>query len=299
MELEEDIALDSDARRSLLLSKRACVLSLLLAGAGPSYAVQGNLENPAANGNVSGIGVVSGWVCDAALIEIVFDNGAPKTASYGTARGDTAAVCGDTDNGFGLLWNYALVGQGQHRVRAYADGVLFADRQFTVGTLGGETFVTGASGSYTLPGFPDSSTQTTIVWNQSAQNFTITGTQTISGPGGTVSLPGLWQGRMVYDRASPGSTCYDANISLTVVDDAFCADEVIDSVTVARDGGGVDSYTFPACDGEIQNGLSTEDIFVFSEEITFALQFGNDGTAAGTWTSNNGSCFGTWSLFKQ
>ncbi len=299
MELRKKITLDSDVRWPVLLSRRGCILSLLLVGAGPSYAVEGNLENPRANSNVSGIGVVSGWVCDAELIEIAFDNNPPKTAAYGTARGDTATVCGDTNNGFGLLWNYALVGQGLHRIRAYADGVLFADRQFTVGTLGGETFVTGASGNYTLTGFPDPSTQTTIVWNQSAQNFTITGTQAISGPGETVSLPGLWEGRMVYDRASPGSTCYDANISLNVVDDAFCGDEVIDSVTVARDGGGVDSYTFPACDGEIQNGLSTEDIFVFSQEITFALQFGNDGTANGTWTSNNGACYGSWSLFKQ
>lgn len=143
--------------------------------------LQGRLESPAAGSNQSGLGVISGWVCDADRIDVVIDDRPPKIASYGTARNDTADACGDTNNGFGLLWNYALFGQGEHRVRAYADGVIFADRTFTIGTVGGATFLKGASGSYSLEGFPDPSTQVGIEWNESAQNFTITGAEPVEG----------------------------------------------------------------------------------------------------------------------
>ena len=141
--------------------------------------LQGKLESPAAGSNQSGLGVISGWVCDADLIELVIDDRPPKIAAYGTARNDTANVCGDINNGFGLLWNYALFGQGEHRIKAYADGVIFANRTFTVGTVGGATFLKGASGTYSLEGFPDPSAQVGIEWNESAQNFTITGAESI------------------------------------------------------------------------------------------------------------------------
>ena len=41
-------------------------------------------------------------------VEIVL-NGEPQEAAYGTARLDTAGVCGDSDNGFGLLFNWNLL----------------------------------------------------------------------------------------------------------------------------------------------------------------------------------------------
>ncbi|MCE2487100.1 MAG: hypothetical protein J4F42_16415, partial [Desulfurellaceae bacterium] len=63
--------------------------------------VVGQMENPSPNSFQSGIGTLSGWVCDAD--EVVLEiNGTPFPAAYGTARGDTQDACGDTDNGFGL-----------------------------------------------------------------------------------------------------------------------------------------------------------------------------------------------------
>ena len=59
-------------------------------------------------------------------------------AGYGTSRADTAAVCGDTDNGFSLLWNWNNLGDGEHRVEAFLDGVSFAQSRFTVTTFGDE-----------------------------------------------------------------------------------------------------------------------------------------------------------------
>ena len=68
----------------------------------PPGDVVGYLENPGAASFQSGIGLISGWTCDADEVEITL-NGEPQEAAYGTERLDTEAVCGDTDNGFGLL----------------------------------------------------------------------------------------------------------------------------------------------------------------------------------------------------
>ena len=98
---------------------------------GPSGGPMGILENPGPGSFQSGIGLFSGWVCDASQIEIeILPTGNDKTrldrtrlqAAYGTIRSDTAGVCGDTDNGFGLLFNWNLLGDGTHTVRALADG---------------------------------------------------------------------------------------------------------------------------------------------------------------------------------
>ena len=81
------------------------------------------LENPRQGAFFSGLVVISGWVCDADVVEIHFDGVPdPLDAAYGTSRNDTQAVCGDTDNGFGVLLNANVLGDGEHTARAYADG---------------------------------------------------------------------------------------------------------------------------------------------------------------------------------
>ncbi len=92
---------------------------------------QARLENPQPGSFQSGIGVISGWACAADLVESVFENattGESTTveAGAGTIRTDTAPECGDTDNGFGLLWNWNKLGEGRHTVRAVVDGVEIA-----------------------------------------------------------------------------------------------------------------------------------------------------------------------------
>ena len=119
------------------------------------------MENPAPGSFQSGLGVISGWVCEADTVEIVFepagtaetffhatdlfgfepagtDETLPFEAGSGTERLDTADRCGDTANGFGLLFNWNLLGAGQHTVRAYADGEEFAYSTVTVTTLGAD-----------------------------------------------------------------------------------------------------------------------------------------------------------------
>ena len=126
------------------------------------------MENPQPGSFQSGIGVISGWVCDANQIEIEFDNNAANRwqAGYGTRRTDTQGVCGDTDNGFGLLFNWNLLGNGTHTVRVLADGVEFANATVTVTTLGQE-ILRGASGEYTVTDFPEVGSSTVIRWQES------------------------------------------------------------------------------------------------------------------------------------
>ena len=94
------------------------------------------LENPQPNSAQSGISVISGWACDANRIEIIFNETDTQQAGYGTRRTDTQGVCGDTDNGFGLLFNWNKLGNGTHTVRALADGVEFGSATVTVTTFG-------------------------------------------------------------------------------------------------------------------------------------------------------------------
>ena len=138
----------------------------------------GVLENPQASSdlvyaNVSGISAISGWVCDAEEI-IIELNGAPWKAGYGTTRTDTRGVCGDVDNGFSLLFNWNLLGDGVHTVKAYADGTLFASTQVKVTTLGQE-FVRGIKSGKGPIYLPSHSTTgyISLEWWESQQNFVI------------------------------------------------------------------------------------------------------------------------------
>ena len=150
-------------------------------GGGSAGAAPQMLENPRPGSFQSGIGVISGWVCEAEEIMIEFENGvtgevSSTMASYGTSRTDTMGECGDSDNGFGLLHNWNRLGDGMHTVRALADGVEFANVTITVSTLGGE-FVTGLSGEFSLADFPSTGQATGIEWEESLQNFVITGVE--------------------------------------------------------------------------------------------------------------------------
>ena len=140
------------------------------------------LENPQAESSQSGIGVISGWVCEAEQIEIEFHNGvtgevSSTTAGSGTSQADTMDACGDADNGFSLLFNWNLLGDGMHTVRTLADGVEFANVTFTVSTLGVGGFATGLSGEFPLADFPSAGQETTVEWEESLQNFVITGVE--------------------------------------------------------------------------------------------------------------------------
>ena len=135
--------------------------------------VQGHLENPGPASFQSGVGVVSGWVCEADLVEIAL-NGVPQEAAYGTERLDTAGVCGDVDNGFGLLFNWNLLGDGAHEVvQPYVDGVELARATVTVTTLGVE-FLRDVTGECVRSRtFPSVGERVRVVWQEAGQSFVL------------------------------------------------------------------------------------------------------------------------------
>ncbi len=135
----------------------------------------GVLENPAGGSSQSGIGLLSGWVCEAEVVEVEINGDSTHRleAAYGTGRADTAAVCAnDGNNGFGLLLNWNLLGEGAHTIRALADGVEFDRATFTVTTTG-EEFLRGTSGQVVVADFPSPGEQVRLVWQQSLQNFVL------------------------------------------------------------------------------------------------------------------------------
>ena len=79
------------------------------------------LDNPNPQTGVvqSGIYPIFGWKCDAGTIRIPSNGATEVESAYSTARGDTAAQCGDSHNGFSLLWNWNLLGDGPHVVEAH------------------------------------------------------------------------------------------------------------------------------------------------------------------------------------
>ena len=118
--------------------------------------------------------MISGWKCTAnGLITITFNGGPPVQAAYGTTRADTIPVCGDDgNNGFGLLWNWNILGAGTYTVQALDNGVEFASATATVTTLG-QQFFTGLSGEFTLDSFPEVGQEVEVQWNEGLQNFII------------------------------------------------------------------------------------------------------------------------------
>lgn len=85
---------------------------LPFAGTACLASTPGYLENPQPQGNHSGITVLSGWVCDAGGVDLRIGDRSIVEVGYGSPRADTTPICGDRDNGFGLLWNVNGLGDG-------------------------------------------------------------------------------------------------------------------------------------------------------------------------------------------
>ena len=154
---------------------RLCLLgvwtSLMVLVGALAHAQSGVLEIPSNAAKLSGIGVISGWKCAAnGQLTISFNAGDPIPLVYGSERSDTAEVCGDTNNGFVAIWNWALLGDGEHMAVAYDDGVEFARNTFEVATTG-EEFVTGTSAWVRMPDFPAPGETTRFEWNETTQHL--------------------------------------------------------------------------------------------------------------------------------
>ena len=158
---------------------RLCLGFIILA---PSLATAQQtevLEIPGDGAKLSGIGVISGWKCEAdGDITVRFDDDDELTVTmvYGSERGDTKEneegeiICGDTNNGFLAIFNWALLDDGEHTAVAYGNGVEFDRSTFEVATLG-EEFVEDAAARLRVPNFPSSGEEAWFEWNESTQGL--------------------------------------------------------------------------------------------------------------------------------
>ena len=140
----------------------------------PAWALADRLEIPGNGVTMSGIGVISGWKCEAVGdITVSFDDGDPIPLVYGSARGDTgvSAVCNDDGlNGFVAIWNWGLLSDGEHTAVVYDNDMEFARSTFSVVNFGQER-VTGAAGECTIEDFPLTGETSTFEWNESTQHL--------------------------------------------------------------------------------------------------------------------------------
>ena len=158
------------ARRAFLL--RLWLGLIVLAPSLAHAQLTGVLEIPGNGVTVSGVGVISGWKCEAeGDITIRLNDGDPIPATYGLPRADTSGVCGnDGNNGFFSYTNWGNLGDGEHTVVAYDNGEEFGRSTFTVVTFG-TAFLTGARARVTVENFPSPGETTVLEWNQSTQHF--------------------------------------------------------------------------------------------------------------------------------
>jgi len=161
------------------------VLALLVTAAAlflfsPAAAALGALENPQQGGIETGIGAITGWHCTSKNIEVRIDGASADLAGAGTPRLDTVGICGGrSDTGFSLLYNYATLQGGTHRIDVYADGVPFGSATFQAGYLGAE-FLQGLSSAHRIPNFPARGQGARVVWEESKQNFVIGGVEALT-----------------------------------------------------------------------------------------------------------------------
>jgi len=285
------------------LPRAAGPVLLLFATCIPAVAAEFNLENPQPNGYESGIGIVSGFHCSAEAITLTFDCDQDHpvcrdvfTAGSGTYRGDTAGVCGDTDNGFAFLVNFNNMGTGRKTVHAYADGVEFASADFTV-THFGQSFISGLR-SYTEVTVPELEKSAMLTWQQSKQSYVITQVedQDFSFDQLIAAVSRTWSGRW---ESTDGNGYLTLSIGVTGSGD----DRRLIPTDVALSGTGcaavfvsaspIDSLDFPMTEVNFSDGSQVQIEILSSDSLS---------SLVGTFVFESGPCSdkeGAFILYNQ
>lgn len=146
-------------------------VSLLAAVADATASTRGLLEFPLDGRFAAGIRAFTGWLCDATNVLIRVDGGEPMAAAYGTERNDTESVCGDTDNGVSLLYNFSRDGDGVHTAELIADGAVVSVSTYTVSTFGVPFLEDAEEKTYVLEDFEGR--DVSVKWLEEKQGFEI------------------------------------------------------------------------------------------------------------------------------
>ena len=201
--------------------------------------------------------MIAGWVCEANNITIEIDDGLPGYAAYGTTRADTAAICGDTENGFGLTFNWNLLGTGPHTLRVLVDGNELSSVAFEVITLGTGEFQQGLTGQSSVINFPTPGQMVQVQWEESLQSFVIRGNNTTTSTN-TIPMDSddyAFQPQMVLENPQQGSSHSGIGIISGWACEAQNITIQIDEMSPVRIAHGTTrADTFPIC-GDDRNGF--------------------------------------------
>lgn len=211
------------------------------------------LENPQPGSFQSGIGLLSGWSCQGPAIAVSID-GAALSAPYGSARADTAASCGagNTNTGFGLLFNFNTLTPGSHSAQLFVNGeAQGAATQFTVTVPAGE-FLAGVTRELPVSDFPSPGRTTVLVWQQSQQNFAI---ESATEPSKASAAQGIWN----------GNTSSNQSVRAIILEDGTYY--VVYSEPSLQSDGGVVQGTSSADNGKL-NSSDALDFLIASEGET-------------------------------
>jgi hypothetical protein len=172
------------------------VKALFLAMLTPCAWAQGFIENPVNLGTESGVGVISGFHCTSRDISFRINGSSIGKAGSGTERGDTQQLCGRTDTGFSLLFNFNLLAPGTHSLSMYASGQLVETRSFKTTKSAGEEYAKGKTKKILLDDFPITGQSSVLEWVTAKQSFVVTDTGLFA-PANyacdmTASLHGVW-----------------------------------------------------------------------------------------------------------
>ena len=137
-----------------------------------SVAHAATLEIPGPHTPVSGIGVISGWKCDAGALTVRFDGGEPIQLLHSAERADVLNVgaCDHANVGFLSIMNWGNLDDGEHTAEVYDDGVEFGRSVFTVRRFR-EAFVRGASLTLSVQDFPHQGDNAVFTWSQATQHL--------------------------------------------------------------------------------------------------------------------------------
>ena len=279
---------------------RCLFLSLVLLA--PSLVHAAILEIPGTGTTLSGIGVISGWKCEAnGPLTVSFDGGDPIPLPYGSKRPDVlaAGACASAEVGFVAIWNWWNLDAGEHTAVAYDDGVEFSRSTFTVVRASEEIpFLTGVTAECTVLDFPEWGTNARFEWN--------TGTQHLE-------LAEVYEGLLVL----PVSTEFDGrwDFTLELTHDLFgncgCYREqqrggsfYVEAGYIENDAGdtecatGVEQPTWfgiVSPYGELEGSASTDQQEASDPFFTFSWSgfLQEDSTGNGSWF-NTAGCSGQW-----
>ena len=274
------------------------------------------LENPGPGTTPSGIGVISGWKCQAdGDLTIRFDGGDAIPLLYGSERTDVRdngqCLENDHDNvGFVAIWNWGRLDNGEHTAVAYDNGVEFARNTFTVVRASEDKdFLPDVTAECSVFDFPYAGTNAHFKWNTGTQHLEL------AEVGEDVEVPvstrfdGEWELSAGY--TDDDHTCDDIpSVGLIQGDYDIENGEIISGVDFTLGGSdfGLVFLGLVSPNGDLEGhyrlGLRDEEgYFVRNEDKVVGTLVGffieEEGIFLGEWMYGNYRCNGLFDLTKQ